>query len=205
MMPPWGLRVSSNAQLAEAAASSPDEAWLRRFHDGQRDAVEACYRGYFATVERAIGSILSRADRETVIHEVFARLISSEDLRRSFRGGSLAAWLATVARHHAIDLRRRIEREASAAASEESFAHNAWELAADAHLLIERFRQTRLPPEWTSVFELRFLAQLPQREAASRLRIRRTTLAYREMRIRRLLRQFLLNDGLPPPAQKGAP
>jgi RNA polymerase sigma-70 factor, ECF subfamily len=136
---------------------------------------------------------------------VFARLIASEELRRSFRGGSLAAWLATVARNHAIDLRRRIAREVSASIAEEGAEPDTWEQATEAHLLVEQFRQKHLPAEWVGVFELRFLAQLPQREAASHLGIRRTTLAYREMRIRRLLRRFLLNDGLPRPTEKGAP
>jgi RNA polymerase sigma-70 factor (ECF subfamily) len=205
MMSPWGLRLNSNARLAQAASPSPDEEWLRRFHAGESEALEECYREHFATVERAIGSIVTGADRETAIHEVFARLIASEELRRSFRGGSLVAWLATVARNHAIDLRRRNDREASASVTDGGPPLDTWEQAAEAHLLIERFRREHLPPEWTGVFELRFLAQLPQREAASRLRIRRTTLAYRELRIRRLLTQFLLNDSLPPPTRKGAP
>lgn len=47
------------------------------------------------------------------------------------------------------------------------------------------------------MFELRFLHQLPQRDAASRLGINRTTLAYREVRIRRLLKRFLLEQPQP--------
>ena len=67
----------------------------------------------------------------------------------------------------------------------------SWQNATDARLLIEQFRREHLPEEWAGVFELRFLQQLPQREAARRLSIQRTTLAYRELRIRRLLRRFL--------------
>jgi RNA polymerase sigma-70 factor (ECF subfamily) len=44
------------------------------------------------------------------------------------------------------------------------------------------------------VFELRFLQQMTQHEAAHALGIRRTTLAYRELRIRRALRAFLLEE-----------
>ena len=43
-----------------------------------------------------------------------------------------------------------------------------------------------------SVFEARFVRQLTQREAASTLGISRTTLAYQEHRIRKLLRKHLL-------------
>ena len=70
----------------------------------------------------------------------------------------------------------------------------SWETGSEARLLIDRFKQTRLPADWLGIFELRFLQQLPQREAAAQLAIHRTTLAYRELRIRRLLRRFLLDE-----------
>jgi RNA polymerase sigma-70 factor, ECF subfamily len=178
-----------------------DEAeWLDRFHRGDRQTIEACYRSHFATVERATRDILGSADRETVIHEVFSRLIATPELRRSFRGGAFGAWLATVARNLAIDYRRRLGREVSGAAGAEAAsadrgAAGSWEESAQARLLVERFRRDHLPPEWQGVFELRFLHELPQREAASRLGINRTTLAYREVRTRWLLRRYLL-DGI---------
>jgi RNA polymerase sigma-70 factor, ECF subfamily len=199
MMALRGLRLGSRTRQLERAlpARQPlDDGWLVRFHAGEPSVIATCYREHFATVERAIGSILSGADRETAIHEVFARVIASEHLRRSFQGGSLPAWLATVGRNQAIDVRRRLSREvhvASAAAPEEP---PEWEPAAEARLLVERFRREHLPPEWAGVFEARFLDQLPQREAAARLSMHRTTLAYRELRIRRLLRRFLLDDDM---------
>ena len=51
-----------------------------------------------------------------------------------------------------------------------------------------------LPPAWRPVFEARFLQHLNQSEAATQLGMRRTTLAYRELRIRALLRKFLLEE-----------
>jgi RNA polymerase sigma-70 factor (ECF subfamily) len=110
-----------------------------------------------------------------------------------------------VARNHAIDFRRRFGREVGRSSDEREEARQPdWEEAAHARLLVERFRRDHLPPGWEGVFELRFLAQLPQREAAARLSMRRTTLAYRELRIRRLLKQFLLRDE-GPPSGKGMP
>jgi len=160
--------------------------------------MEACYREHFATVERAVGLILGDADRETVIHELFSQLLALAELRRSFEGGSLGAWLTTVARHRAIDFARRLGREVSVGnADSTSGSSESWADAVEARLLIERFRQDWLPPDWRGVFELRFLQALPQREAASRLSLHRTTLAYREIRIRRLLRRFLLGKDEP--------
>jgi len=174
---------------------SDDPAWLAAFHRGDRAAMERCYRDHFETVEAAIGGILGSADRETVIHELFTRLVGGAELRRSFQGGSLGAWLATIGRNRAIDYRRRHGRETEL--DDERPAEPAtirWQEAADARLLIERFRRQRLPAEWASVFEACFVQQLSQREAARALGIRRTTLAYRELRIRRQLRKFLLDE-----------
>lgn len=181
-----------------ASSTTEGSLWLERFHRGDMAVLEGCYREHFAVVAAAIGGILSPVDRETVIHELFSRLIAREDLRRSFRGGSFPAWLGTVARNQAIDYRRRLSRESEAGLRDEAaVAVGTWELAAEARLLVERFRRDCLPPAWQGVFELRFLAQLPQREAARQLSMRRTTLAYRELRIRRLLKHFLLEEDEP--------
>jgi RNA polymerase sigma-70 factor (ECF subfamily) len=138
--------------------------------------------------------MLAGPDRETVIHEVFSRLIAREDVRRAFRGGSFPGWLSTVARNAAIDYKRRFAREQALSADAAAGAADAvrWEEATHARLLIERFRREVLPAEWANVFEHCVLGQMSQREAACALGLRRTTLAYREMRIRRALRRFLL-------------
>ena len=157
--------------------------------------MEHCYREHFATVERAVGSLLEAADRETLIHEVFSQLLAREELRRSFRGGSFAAWLAAVARNRAIDVRRRITRETGPPAEcDDSTGSRDWQEAADARMLVERFRRDYLKPEWWNVFELRFLQRLSQREAAERLSMHRSTVVYREIRIRRQLKRFLLEE-----------
>src|SRR4051812_1604675 len=200
MLPP-PLLAPSSPHAADAVAGE-DAAWLRRFHGGDPQTMEECYRRHFATVQRAIRDILSRDDGETIIHEVFSRLIGTPELRRSFRGGAFGAWIATVGRNLAVDYRRRLGREGSGDAVPESAngdapAWGTWEDAAEARMLIERFRSEQLRPEWRGVFELRFLHQLPQRDAASRLGINRTTLAYREVRIRRLLKRFLLEKEAP--------
>ncbi len=193
--------ISRPSALPEGTGE--DSAWLDRFHRGDRRTLEDCYRQHFATVERAARTVLTRDEAETIIHEVFSRLVAAPELRRSFRGGAFGAWIATVGRNLAIDYRRRAGREVALGESAETAAADAagsWQDAADARLLVERFRREHLEPNWVGVFELRFLQQLPQRDAASRLGINRTTLAYRELRIRHALRRFLLDE----PARKGS-
>ncbi|HEY2410039.1 MAG TPA: sigma-70 family RNA polymerase sigma factor [Polyangiaceae bacterium] len=167
-----------------------------RFEGGERSDFEAFYREHFALVDRAVGRVLAGADKETVVHEVFLRLMSNAALRLEARGASLPAWLSTVARNQAIDYHRRRRFEQPAAPDQDvpETGQDAerFERRAEARLLIERFRSEHLPAKWTPVFELRFIRQLGQVEAARELGISRTTLAYQEYRIRALLRRFLL-------------
>ncbi|MCP3137172.1 RNA polymerase sigma factor [Pyxidicoccus xibeiensis] len=179
-------------------APAGDGPWLARFHAGEASVLNACYREHFDAVYRSASRVLSGVDAETVVHDVFLRLVSDEAVRRSFQGGSLAAWLNTLARNLAVDVVRRRQRERTALdrlAEEPRFDEepSAPEPSLDAILLLERFRRERLPPKWAPVFEARFVRQLSQREAAAALGIRRTTLAYQELRVRQLLKKFLLS------------
>jgi RNA polymerase sigma-70 factor (ECF subfamily) len=187
-------------------AALGDDAWMRGFHDGVPGAVEDAYRQHFPEVLSTVRRLLSGADAETVTHEVFCRLLANEDLRRNFQGGSLRAWLVRVATNAALDhlRRRRFERqgesescEGLASGPEPERAQASCAEAVEAKVLIERFRRDHLPPEWSGVFDARFLRQLPQRDAAAELGIRRTTLVYQEHRIRALLRAFLLEGDEP--------
>jgi RNA polymerase sigma-70 factor (ECF subfamily) len=172
------------------SSDAADASWLARFHDGERDVLEGCYREHFATVTRAVGRILRGADQETVVHEVFLRMLSDAGFRGAFHGGNLGAWLTTVARNHAIDFLRRLGREEPL----DGHADQPVDLegALEARLLVERFRREVLPAKWERVFQVRFLEQQDQRAAAAALGIQRTTLAYQELRVRRLLQRFLL-------------
>lgn len=178
--------------------------WLERFHDGDRALIAAVYRQEFETVSRAVGRILAGADRETVVHELFLALVEDGGLRRAFRGGQIRSWLTTVAYRRAVDFARRHGRErlvgtddardlAGRLADEPPPTALDAAIAEEARAIVAAFRRERLPAKWAPVFEARFLQQLSQREAAAALGLRRTTLAYQEARIRRLLRGFVLN------------
>lgn len=184
-----------------------DEDWLRRFHHGEPEVLAQCYRLHFDTVARAVGALLTGVDRETAIHDVFYRLVSSADARASFRGGSLAAWLTVIARRQALDVLRAQHRERSAtaawsaasAAEEEAGAPTVevLERRLEARRLVHRFRREHLPAKWTAVFDALFLRGLSQREAAAELNLSRTTIAYQDLRIRHLLKKYLLTPETP--------
>jgi RNA polymerase sigma-70 factor (ECF subfamily) len=185
-----------------SAVTAHDALWLTRFHAGDRDVMEGCYREHFRVVESAVGQVLRGADQETVIHEVFLQLLARAELRRGFSGGSFSAWLSTVAHHQAIDFWRRHRRErlldqgaTDSLPAEPVQPVESFERTVEARLLIDRFRREVLPPKWAAVFEARFVGGLDQRSAATRVGIGRTTLAYQEIQLRRLLRRFLFGRG----------
>jgi len=174
--------------------------WLRAFHAGERPCLEQCYRDHLRTVDRVVAMIVSAgADRETLVHEVFFRLLNEESLRRKFRGGSFAAWLRVVARNQAIDFARRRRLEVripdEAVVAGDPAVDPGLEQKIDVRLTLHRFCTQVLPVKWHRVFAARFLEQLDQPAAARSLGMRRTTLAYQEYRIRKLLKRFILRGG----------
>jgi RNA polymerase sigma-70 factor (ECF subfamily) len=196
------------AKPSSTGAGSPVETgssdWLERFRRGDRDIMESCYRDHFGSVHAAVGRVLRGADQETVVHDVFYRLLSNVELRSSFRGPGFDAWLSAVARNQAIDYWRRQQRDASGGRMDaldppdppDWMAPDA-DARVEVRLFVRRFRSEVLPAKWLGVFDARFLGLLDQREAARRLGISRTTLAYQELQIRRLLRRFVRKGQIP--------
>ncbi|HEY0707148.1 MAG TPA: RNA polymerase subunit sigma-70, partial [Polyangia bacterium] len=116
---------------------------------------------------------------------------------REFHGGSFSSWLRVMARNQALDhvRRRRHEVPLSEHPSNQVAGlsiEDRLEQRTHVRLTLERFRSEVLPPKWEPVFIARFLEQHDQPTAARSLRMHRTTLAYQEYRIRRLLERFIL-------------
>jgi RNA polymerase sigma-70 factor (ECF subfamily) len=178
--------------LDNPEASRDPDRWTQAFHRGGHAVIAAVYREHFGTVKAAVSGVVPGADSETVIHAVFLRMMTSAELREAYQSGSFSSWLFTVAKRQAIDYARKREREQPAGLTPEP-EQRACEVEAkmEARALIRRFRDHVLPAEWVSVFDARFVNQLDQRDAARSIGMPRTTLAYRELRIRRLLRKFL--------------
>ena len=174
-----------------------EDDWLARFHGGDPAVLEGCYRESFPVMERAVGEILGHADRESIIHDIFSRLIGQPEFRRTFRGGSFSAWIAVVARHQALDYLKRRKRETSTGDRPEPVHPRNEGRAIEARILVETFRRKWLAPAWEGVFDACFLRQMSQHEAARALGLSRTTVAYRELRIRHQLKKFLRDEELP--------
>src|SRR5262249_32248996 len=136
---------------------------------GDRQVLHECYVDHFDTAEQAIGRILEGADKETVIHELFYRLISYAVFCLKKQGGSLRAWIGVVARNLAIDYASRRRREPPSdpipAAVRDSQPQTTIEAAIEARQVLERFRETHLPAKFRRVFDARFVLQLDQSEA----------------------------------------
>ncbi len=154
-----------------------------------------CYVDHFDVVFQSVGRILHGADQETVVHEVFFRIITDDKMRRNFKGGSLRAWLSTVAKNRAVDFWRKYCREQN----EEPKDMDMFQVQGtsefmdrtDVRITLERFNDECLSEKLRSVFKARFVQGLNQREAADTLGMLRTTLAYQERQIKRKLRRFL--------------
>jgi RNA polymerase sigma-70 factor (ECF subfamily) len=193
--------MSAMAPASEAAVDLVEaDPWLVGFHEGRREAMEDCYREHFGTVDAAVSRVLHGADRETVVQDVFARLMSDSQLRLAFKGGRLTAWLSTLSRNLAIDFarHRRFEQpDGLMPAGDGVHSPHVMEHQAEVRMLVERFRKESLPPRWAPVFEARFVRQMDQVTAARHVGISRTTLAYQEYRIRGLLRSFALRGSRP--------
>jgi RNA polymerase sigma-70 factor, ECF subfamily len=199
VIPPRSRRYACELVTATAIAPTP-ETWLHAFHAGDRCVLEEVYREHVSAVDRAVGRVLRGADRETVVHDVFCRLVQSRSMREGFRGGALSPWLATVAHNAAIDYVRRYRRETLRDPDEMSQLVDRGadpEDALDAGRIVERFRRERLPAKWHGVLDARFVRGLSQAEAARELGITRTTLAYQELRVRALLKRFVLENRRP--------
>jgi len=179
----------------KAPTSIDDESALARFHAGERDFIGLLYRETYETVDATVGRVLRGADRETVVHDLYLRLLSKSELRRNFSGGSMRSWLATLAHNLAVDFWRRHRRETTLEDQDTppliDPLSQHMEERAELNLFVERFRRDGLPEELWPVFQARFVEPLDQREAARRLGLPRTTLAYRELRVRRFLRAYL--------------
>lgn len=174
------------------------------FHAGGREVLTWVYREHVARVERAVSRYCRGVDAEGVVHEVFLMLIERPDVRKTFSGGDLGAWLATIAARRAIDHLRRqrrwtllddprsLEGKLEPVDEEQGLIHR--DQLARLEAALEGFAAEVLPEldeRQASIFEQRYVQRRSQVEAAQRLGLARTTLIDGEQRLLRRLGPYL--------------
>lgn len=162
-------RVAEPAVTPSSRTRSDDaEALLARVRAGDQNAVADLYDNYSAIVYSAALRVLADpAAAEDVLQEVFLQLWCRPEIFDA-RRGSLAAWLAVIARNRAIDQVRRQRPESDV--DEVVFV-------SDAHLdddvaraqAIERVREVlrELPAEQREALEMAFFDGLTHAEIAA--------------------------------------
>jgi RNA polymerase sigma-70 factor (ECF subfamily) len=184
-----------------------DQGLLRRFREGDRDALGQVYWAYVERVEALLYRRLSLAggtsasDLEDLVQEVFVRAFAS-DTRLGYDGlRPFAPYLLSIARNTLVDWWRRRGRQVPTALSLDEVpeavvaAEESPGSYADARTVavVERFVRA-LPPELRAVHEARFDRGLSQRDAALALGIGRQVLRTLERRLTDQLREALADD-----------
>jgi RNA polymerase sigma factor (sigma-70 family) len=171
----------------------PSDDFSASFLRGDRDVLEQVYRDTFAAVRRATGRVLQEpGDRDAIVQQVFVDLVSLRKLRAAYRGGDLAAWLCSIARHRALDFARRERRLVELPAEEPAPVED--EPLADFRQELERFARG-LSEDRRRLLHLRFVLGMTQVEAAAELGMPRSTLEDWERDIKRRLEAYLAADG----------
>jgi RNA polymerase sigma-70 factor (ECF subfamily) len=192
-----------------------DAALLRRFRQGERDALERVYWAYVDRIESVVrhGFYLiqkeglriegARADEVAdLVQETFARAFS-ERARLAYDGvREYGPFLVTITRNLLIDRARKLGRELSFEQlgedrddTEAPEPEAAW--ADEATMNVVRQYLAALPDELRGVHEQRYVRGLSLEQAARALGISRQQLRTLEKRLRDGLAQHMERAGIP--------
>lgn len=181
-----------------------DGETLARFHAGDRAVMGALFRSHAAQAVATLHRRLPRIDAEAVVQEAFVTLLGSEAQRRRFTGGRFAAYLCTMARFRGIDAWRKEQRFVDeAAAPEPTDDQSDAEERVAARELLSKFHDRAVPPPQKGYFQLRFIEQKTQVEAAQQLGMQRSTCATWEKRLTERLRRSVVSGEVGYVAQEG--
>jgi RNA polymerase sigma-70 factor (ECF subfamily) len=150
--------------VSAAADAASDAELLRAVADGSDHAFEELRHRYRRAVERTCRSIV-RGSAEDCAQEAFVRVWQKARLFDPSRG-SAAAWLLTLTRHVAYNLRTKKEPEPFALVAGDAQAEDP-ALSVDGFWLDAGL--ARLPPHERNVIELAYFGDLTQTQIADRL------------------------------------
>jgi RNA polymerase sigma-70 factor (ECF subfamily) len=149
---------------APAPAAASDAELLRAIGEGSEPAFEELRNRYRRAIERACQAIVG-GELEDCAQEVFVR-IWRKALLYDRRRGSAPAWLLTVARHTALNFRRRREVSLPGELRDESVVE-----APDVDRFWVEAALERLPERERRVLELAYFHDLSQSAIAAELRV----------------------------------
>lgn len=177
----WSRPVPDMAQIAATPAPLDDLPLIEAMMRGDQTAMSTLYDRYAPGVlGLALRITREQADAEDVVVDTFAQ-VWREASRFENQRGSVAAWLATIARSRALDLlrsrgrRRRLNDAAEAEASVSAPAMGTVAPSPMSALLAdERTRRVQtalatLPASQRAALELAYFEGLSQSEIAERL------------------------------------
>jgi RNA polymerase sigma-70 factor (ECF subfamily) len=153
-----------------------DAEIIGQLRQGERSALTRLYDEYAGLVYGVARRILrDAAAAEDVVQEVFLQLWRNPGAFDEQRG-RLAAWLAVIARHKAVDSLRKLKYEVAADGDSGSEERPRAELAAaetmPAHLFADAEKaktlMARLPADQKRVLEMAYLDDLTHAEIAER-------------------------------------
>ncbi len=168
---------------------------LRRFREGERDALARVYRFYFDDVYRLAHR--TDADRLDFVQDVFIKAFTRE-ARLAYDGlRPYKPFLLQIARNLRVDWARRASREPSASklmpndldsieANDDLEAGLRFRLLEQTSIVV-----SGLDAEVRAVARLRFVEELSQLDVANRLGTTRRRVRTLEARLLRLLRRTL--------------
>lgn len=155
-----------------------DEALLALLLEQPELGIDAALQRYGNTVRWIVRKILGnggQADIEECVSDVFVRLWQNAAQFDSSRGVPLSSWIYGIARHTALDYRRRQQRQGQRIPLEESSL--ALELELDEQIAREtngkilRNVIDALPPPDREIFIYRYFLELPIKEIAAQLQL----------------------------------
>jgi len=155
-----------------------DDALLALLRKQPEQGLDIALQRYGNTVRWIAMKILGhdgQADVEECVSDVFVRLWQSAARFDSSRGVPLSSWVYGIARHTALDYKRRQQRQGQSLPLEEATA--SLDLNLDDQLARERNGQILrdvidgLPPPDREIFIYRYFLELPVKEIAVQLQL----------------------------------
>lgn len=165
------------------------------------DGLRAAINRYGKTVHWIVRNILGRdAEVEECVSEIFVRLWQSAARFDENRGVSLASWLYGIARHTALDYRRKTQHQANHLPIEELDLQLDLNLddmlAREQNASVLRHVVDGLPPPDREIFVYRYFLELSTKEIAARLNLSVKQVENKLYRGRQKLRRQLIEKGV---------